>query len=95
MFGLFGFKVKLEMVLLFKIFVFDLFSESLFFCFIFFKPPFILLLDSFDHVIEFLQMIVMCPFHFLAFGHVLIFENLNITPELFLKASNSRILDRQ
>ena len=95
MFGLFGFEVKFEVILFFQIFVLDFFSEPLLFSFIFLKPSFIFFFDSLNHVIKFLQMIMMSPFHFLAFSHVLIFKNLNVSSELFLKASDSCILDWQ
>ena len=72
MFGLFGFEIEFEMVLFFEIFVLNLFSETLLFSFIFLKPSLIFFFDSLNHIIKFFQVIVMSPFHFLAFSPVLI-----------------------
>ena len=95
MFSLFRLEIELEVILLFKIFIFYFFPKALLLSFIFFKSSFVLLFDSLNHVIKLFKMVMMSLLHLVSFSHVLILENVDISSELFLEAFNSGILDWQ
>ena len=86
MFGLFRLQIKLHMLQILQIFIFDFFSESLFFRSDLFCLSSVFFFDGFNHIIQFFKVVVVSLFHLTSFSQKFILEYPNISPELFHKS---------
>jgi hypothetical protein len=69
--GLLSLEVELHVLQFFQILVLDLLSEGLFFGSDFFGLSAVFFFDSFDHVVEFFEVVVMGLLHFASFSQKL------------------------
>ena len=86
-------KVEFHVLQIFQVFVLDLFSEGLLLSSDLFRLPSVFLLDSFDHIVELLEMVVVSLLHFGPFSQKLGLKDVDIPSELFHESLNPGLLD--
>lgn len=83
------------MLQILQIFIFDFFSESLFFRSDLFCLSSVFFFDGFNHIIQFFKVVVVSLFHLTSFSQKFILEYPNISPELFHKSLHAWSLNRE
>lgn len=91
--SLLGFQIELHMLQILKIFVLNLLPKGLLLGPGFLCLPSVLFFDSFNHIVKFLQMVMVGLFHFLSFSNVFLLEYVDIPFEFLHEAVNSGVLD--
>ncbi len=84
--GLLGLQVELHVLQLLQVFVFNFFSKSLFLSSDFFCLSAVFLLYSIDHVVQFLEVVMVSLLHLLPFREILLLENVDVSSELLHEA---------
>jgi hypothetical protein len=81
------------MLKIFQIFIFDFLSESLLISTSLLSFTSILLFDCFNHIIQLLQMIMMCFLHFITLSCVFLLKNRYISFEFLHQTMDAWMLD--